>query len=135
MLQVYRVVLFSLILTSSKYIEGYRILGVFTLNSKSHNVMFDALMRGLTKHNHQVDMITRFPPKDPSKSKTLIDLSETQKILMDGHTIDEAQTLNWRNIGYMGNEDCKLLGMEKLQNFLKNWQQDSPYDVIITEVS
>lgn len=44
---------------------GFRVLGIFPLHMKSHFVVFEALMKGLARENHRVDVISPFPQKKP----------------------------------------------------------------------
>jgi glucuronosyltransferase len=46
--------------------EAERILAVFSLNGKSHFVMFEALLKGLAARGHQVYAVGHFPQKSGS---------------------------------------------------------------------
>lgn len=122
--------------------RAYRILGVFPYNSKSHNIVFQALMRGLAKHGHQVDVISHFPLKKPIKNyNDIINLDGTLKSNVDNFTIEYAtqvsgygQLVNVIAL-FDGNRVCHLMGSEKFQKLIKNPPKISPYDLVITEVS
>ncbi|KAF2882090.1 hypothetical protein ILUMI_24093 [Ignelater luminosus] len=45
--------------------ENYRILGLFPFPSRSHVVMFQALMKGLAEKGHEVDVLSHFPQEKP----------------------------------------------------------------------
>lgn len=135
--KMYKIIFLSLFLMSTTNIDAYRILAVFPQKLKSHNVMFDVLMKGLAKHNHQVDLITFFPNKNVLKNyKTIINLNETKKSTYNSLTVATANNKDlWLNTVYKGNNVCELLGYHKLQSLLKNPPIDPPYDVVITEVN
>lgn len=120
--------------------DGYRILCVFPYNAKSHNIIFDSLMKGLAKKGHHLDVITHFPLKNPMKNyNVIIDLNGTADASVNHVPIEavakrvidpvEEITLNH------GNEFCHNLGLQKFQELIKNPPSDPPYDLVITEVS
>lgn len=120
--------------------SAYRILGIFPLNSRSHEMMFESLMTGLAKRGHQVDVVTHFPVENPPKNyKNIVNLSGTMDNLVNSFTINFSKNLAG-DIGYYiatlyGNELCYLLGQNDMQELIKNPPSDPPYDVLITEVS
>ena len=129
-----------LILDLISKIDGYRILGIFPMNSKSHNNMFEGLMKGLAKREHQVDVVTHFETKNPPKNyRTIINLTGTQPAFVNNMTIDYASNMGSDPVPHIiktfGNELCELLALEKMQNLIKNPPKDPPYDIVITEVS
>lgn len=67
MLQIQRfliLIIVGIILQNTfKGCDGYRILGIFPLNGRSHMMMFEQLMKGLAKRGHQVDVVSTFPQK------------------------------------------------------------------------
>ncbi|XP_023246022.1 2-hydroxyacylsphingosine 1-beta-galactosyltransferase-like [Copidosoma floridanum] len=125
--------LFVLLIIS--FAESYRILGVFPLPSKSHDVMLSALMKGLAERNHQVDVITQFPEKNPPPNyKVVVDLSGSTEAVTNNVSMKYAKTLSGNPTFYMstkyGNDLCHLMGLEKMQSFIKNIPS---YDLVITE--
>ncbi|XP_055848943.1 UDP-glycosyltransferase UGT5-like [Episyrphus balteatus] len=50
--------------TLSNIADGYKILGVFPIASKSHFIIGDALMRGLAEKGHDVTVISPYPMRD-----------------------------------------------------------------------
>lgn len=57
-------------------ISGYRILGIFPHEGKSHHNMFDPILIELAKRGHQVTVITNFPLTNPPVNYTEIDISK-----------------------------------------------------------
>ncbi|CAB0034905.1 unnamed protein product [Trichogramma brassicae] len=65
--------------------DAYRILGVFPFAGKSHNIIFESLMKGLAKRGHQVDVVTHFPLVEPLKNyNDIINLNGTMENLAFG---------------------------------------------------
>ncbi|XP_033219246.1 UDP-glucuronosyltransferase 2B31-like isoform X1 [Belonocnema kinseyi] len=123
--------IFSVIITTN----GYRILGIFPMNSKSHNNMFEALMKGLEKVGHEVDVISHFELKNPPKNyKTIINLNGTTPVLVNNLTFENAAIMGNDPIPYIadviGSKLCELMGLEEMQKIIKN---PPPYDAVITE--
>ncbi|XP_055904143.1 UDP-glycosyltransferase UGT5-like [Eupeodes corollae] len=50
--------------TLPKIINGYKILGVFPIASKSHFIFGEALMKGLAEKGHEVTVISPYPMSD-----------------------------------------------------------------------
>ncbi|XP_023245843.1 uncharacterized protein LOC106639852 [Copidosoma floridanum] len=126
------------IITSLHQFSAYRILGIFPLNGRSHEMMFESLMKGLARRGHQVDVVTHFPPKNPPKNyKNIINLSGTMESLVNNFTIDfvlgMADDVGTHVATVYGNRLCHLMGLEEMQNLLKNPPSNPPYDVLITE--
>lgn len=120
--------------------SAYRILGVFPLNGRSHDMMFEALMVGLAERGHQVDVVTHFPVKNPpSNYRTIVNLSGTLVDLVNNFTIEfvlgMADEVGYHVATNLGNKLCDLLGHEEIQHLLKNPPTDPPYDLLITEVN
>ncbi|XP_001603802.1 UDP-glucuronosyltransferase 2A1 [Nasonia vitripennis] len=136
MLRSVIVLLLSSVIISQ--VSGYRILGIFPLNSRSHEMMFEALMKGLAKRGHQVDVVTHFSVKNPPKNyKTVVNLAGTMETLVNNFTIDFALSVRG-DVGYhvattFGNRLCNLLALKEMQDLIHNPPNDPPYDVLITE--
>lgn len=134
----YAVVLFFISVISLS--ETYRILAIFPFNSRSHNGMFNALIRGLADRNHQLDVITHFPLKNPPPSyKVILNLDGTVPKIVNNFTYDFVTKLSedtsYFIAKFYGNDLCELLRMEEIQKIVKSPPQDPPYDLVITEVS
>jgi glucuronosyltransferase len=119
---------------------SYRILAIFPYNGKSHDVMFNALMMGLAEHNHQIDVITHFPPKNPPPNyKVIVNLNGTLENVQNNLTINFVTTLSTNTteliVSKFGNKICQLLSLEEIQKLVRNPPNDPPYDLVITEVS
>ncbi|XP_033229037.1 UDP-glucuronosyltransferase-like [Belonocnema kinseyi] len=116
-----------------------RILGVFPFNGKSHNNVFNALMKSLAKKGHQVDVITHYPLKNPPKNyKTIFNLNGTRPDYVNNISIKCLSQECGDPISFFaivaGNEICELLSLQEMQNIIKNISDDPPYDLVITEV-
>ena len=128
-----------LVFTILSVCKSYRILGVFPFNAKSHNIVFEALMKGLAKRGHQVDVITQFPlKKDVKNYKEILNLDGTLDRLVDNYTIQFITQMNEDVLELLaenyGNRLCHFLGLDELQKLIKNPPTDPAYDVVITEV-
>ncbi|XP_023246023.1 UDP-glucuronosyltransferase 2A1-like [Copidosoma floridanum] len=96
-------------------------------------MMFNALMVGLAKRNHQVDVITHFPAKNPPPNfKLLIKLNGTFDKVSINSVVDRDLTAHIADL--RGNKMCELLGIEEIQKLIKNPPHDPPYDLLVTEV-
>ncbi|XP_043268666.1 UDP-glycosyltransferase UGT5-like [Venturia canescens] len=118
--------------------EGYRILGIFPFCSKSHQMMFDALSKGLARRGHQLEIVTCFPPKKPIANFTvLMNVENSQTPLVNSWTVDLALNVGSDTlkaiIEVYGNDLCHLMGREEMQRIIKNPPKDPPYDLIIVE--
>lgn len=120
--------------------SAYRILGVFPFNAKSHNIVFEALMKGLAKRGHQVDVVTHFPLKNPVKNyNDIINLDGSMENLVNNYTIEFVSKITGNVVDILatsyGNRVCHFMGFEKMQKLIKNPPTNPPYDLVITEVS
>ncbi|OXU17534.1 hypothetical protein TSAR_014640 [Trichomalopsis sarcophagae] len=118
--------------------SGYRILGAFPFNGKSHHIVFEALMKGLAKHGHQVDMITHFSLNKPMKNyNVIINLAGSMESFVNNITIKFASELSDDMVTPIatiyGNRLCDFMGFEEMQKLFKNPPTDPPYDLVITE--
>lgn len=118
-------------------INSYRILGVFPMNSRSHNNMFDPLMKGLAKRGHKIDVISHFELKNPPDNyRTIINLHGTRHDLTNNISVEHASQIGHDPIIHIsttyGNEFCELMNLEEFQKIIKN--PIHHYDLIITEV-
>ena len=123
-------------------VDTYRILGIFPLGFKSHNMFFQALMKSLARKGHQVDVISHYELLDPPKNyTTIINLANIEYDFpkVDFYMIQEIKAYDQDFIQaseeLYGLRICKLMGHEKIQKFLRNPPRNPPYDLIITEVT
>lgn len=119
---------------------AYRVLGIFPLNGRSHEMMFEALMKGLAKRGHQVDVITHFPTKNPPVNyRTLVNLSGTMENLVNSFSIDfvlgMADEVGFHVATAYGNRLCDLMNLKEIQEVIHNPPSNPPYDVLVTEVN
>lgn len=118
---------------------GYRILGVFPFNGKSHFMMFEQLMKILAKKGHQVDVISTFPLKKPYPNYTDLIVLPVSSSWINNLTFDEIQNSFSVSppliVGQIaGNMICEYLKYPKIQELIHNPPKNPPYDAIILEV-
>lgn len=117
-----------------------RILGIFPLNGRSHMMMFEALMKGLAKRGHQVDVVNTFPQKTKFPNYTDIIIPPALPKLVNNMTYDFFQDVQKNNMVHFiaqvaGNLICdKGLADPQIQKIIKNPPNDPPYDLVIVEV-
>ena len=104
--------------------KSYRVLGVFPLNVKSHNMVFEALMKGLAKRGHQIGVITQFPLKrDVKNYKEILNLDGTLDRLVNNVTMEFISQINKDIVTEIaesdGNRLCHFLGLDELQKLIK----------------
>ncbi|XP_057333523.1 UDP-glycosyltransferase UGT5-like [Microplitis mediator] len=117
--------------------ESYRILGIFPFQSRSHQMMFDTIIKGLLRKGHQVDVMTLYPLKNPPKNYSVV-------VNLEG--ITESYVNKWdvetaMNHGpglpiiadVCGNKVCEFLGLPDVQKIIKNPPNNPPYDLIVME--
>ncbi|XP_031829094.1 UDP-glycosyltransferase UGT5 [Nomia melanderi] len=119
--------------------QGYRILGLFPFNGKSHFVMFEQMMKALARKGHHVDVVSTFPLKKPYKNyNDLVALKASWQFL-NNMTFNDMKTMLLPGISQAvahlcGNEVCKFLSHPRLQELVKNPPKDPPYDVVFVEI-
>ncbi|XP_043483367.1 UDP-glucosyltransferase 2-like [Leptopilina heterotoma] len=119
-------------------IEGHRILGIFPFAARSHNIFFEALMKGLSKAGHQVDVISHYEPRYSGENLTrILDLSKFENQLVVDNEIGIAFEFDDNIIKFIstkfGNDLCELMGSEEMQNILQNSLKERSYDLVISE--
>ncbi|XP_051159341.1 UDP-glucosyltransferase 2-like isoform X2 [Leptopilina boulardi] len=119
--------------------DAYRILVIAPFNSKSHTNSLESVAKALALKGHQVDVISHFELKNPPKNyTTIINLHGSLKETVNTWTLDMVE--HFQNVDTVrilveefGNNFCELMGLEKMQRFIKNPPNDPPYDLLITE--
>ncbi|KAK9306717.1 hypothetical protein QLX08_002634 [Tetragonisca angustula] len=134
-MKVLSVVLICTILSAC---HGYRILGVFPFNGKSHFMMFEHLMKSLARKGHQVDVISTFPLKKPYPNYNDMIVLPAERQFMNNLTYNEIDTLFRDSVVFAvaslaGNLVCEHLNNPQIQELIRNPPKDPPYDVIIME--
>ncbi|KAL7293656.1 hypothetical protein TKK_0012735 [Trichogramma kaykai] len=119
--------------------DAYRILGVFPFAAKSHNILFESLMKGLAKRGHQVDVVTHFPlSKPPENYRDIINLNGTMENLVNNFTIEFVNQMAGDIVESIatnyGNRICEFMGLPEMQQLIHGPLPNPPYDVVITEV-
>lgn len=132
--QIFSIFLFSLTIECN----CYKILIVYPFNSPSHNIFLESISIGLAKRGHQIDAISHYKPKNPPDNyKTIVYLNGTRPNVVNNMTIDFASQIGTNTVTFIattfGNELCDLMGLDKMQELIKNSPKHRPYDLIITE--
>ena len=126
------------IVIRGEFSDGYRILGVFPLNGKSHFTMLEMLMKSLAKKGHQVDVINHFPLKKPFPNYKDYSLYGLLPDLVNNVSYDLMQTFTSSSMKQFvhnaGDKICNLLSHPSIKNIIKNPPNDPPYDLVIVEV-
>ncbi|XP_034941506.1 uncharacterized protein [Chelonus insularis] len=130
--------LFISLFVSIYSIEAYRILAIFPFQSRSHQMMFDAIVKGLARKGHQIDVMTVYPLEKPIPNyKVVVNLESQQKNLVNQWDVKFASELGQDTIPIIallfGNGLCEYLGLPEVQEIIKNPPKDPPYDLIILE--
>ncbi|XP_011644491.1 UDP-glucuronosyltransferase 2B31-like [Pogonomyrmex barbatus] len=117
--------------------HGYRLLGLFPFQGKSHFVMFEQLMKGLARKGHQVDVVSTFPLKKPYPNYTDIVTLPMPVQLVNNISYDVMQQLLGSNPVYAvatlgGNDLCTYLGYPSIQELAR--PKNPPYDAVLIEV-
>lgn len=133
------IVLLGLTALSPTGCEGSRILGMFPLHAKSHHMMFDALMKGLARRGHQVDVVSPFPQKKPYPNLTdIIVLPLYMPRFVNNMTYDSFRSMAGGLVHFVatetGNRICEGLSHPKMLDLIQNPPNDPPYDLVLTEV-
>lgn len=128
-----------LICTILSICHGYRILGVFPFNGKSHFMMFEQLMKILARRGHQVDVISTFPLTKPYPNYNDLIVLPAGRQFMNNMTYDEIKTLFAGSPTHVvatlaGNDICEFLNNSQVQQLIRNPPNDPPYDAVIMEV-
>lgn len=126
---------------SVNQVHSSRILAIFPFPGKSHQIMFDAMILGLSRRGHQVDVISHFPMKTlPPNVNYVVSLQGTVKSLVNSFHMDfVTNNLSQEPAIFIstlyGNDLCELMGHEKMRRFIDDIRgKDSLYDLVITEV-
>ncbi|KAF7382487.1 hypothetical protein HZH68_015406 [Vespula germanica] len=116
--------------------KGYRILGIFPYQSKSHFNMFETLTKGLAKKGHQVDVISPFPQKRPFVNYTDIVVIPPQLKIINNVSYNIAKNIWTVQIvsNIAGNDICEHLAHPDIQKLIHNPPKDPPYDVVLIQV-
>ena len=131
--------LILLIYILTKVVGTYRVLGIFPLPYRSHNIFLEAIMKGLAREGNQVDVITHYELTNPPKNyKTILNLAKVDFPFPKSYfnTIQEVIDVAKDPIELFNEIDqvCTFLAHKKTQDFIQNPPKNSPYDVIILEV-
>ncbi|XP_033212471.1 uncharacterized protein LOC117170059 [Belonocnema kinseyi] len=119
-------------------IDAYRILGVFAWSYKSHNMLFQTLMKSLAKQGHQVDVISHYELENPPENyRTILNLANLEVVLpevqFDSVEKTKDNTDDMIASAEKGMALCALLSHEKMQHILRNPPKNPGYDLIIIE--
>lgn len=126
--------LLFILLTSGA--ESARILGVFTVASVSHQIVFQPIWKELSLRGHQVTVLTPNPLNDPSLTNlTEIDLSFQYKIMENlrhemAHGMD-----HWTILRHMLAAFLHFIGFAYENDVVKQFvkAKNGSYDVVLAE--
>ena len=122
--------------TLLKFRDGYKILGLFPFNGKSHFVMFEQVMTELARKGHEVDVVSHFPLKEKEKNYNDFSLKGSSPEIQNNLTFNVLYTTpTWvKNVLIRDmNPLCDLLGHPVMQNLINGTPKKS-YDLIVIEV-
>lgn len=131
--------IFSWLLCSS-ICHGYRLLAICPFHATSHFVIFEQLLKGLTRKGHQVDVISPFPLKKPYPNYTDIVTVPSPNKLQNNMTYELVKHMFWETgpahiiATIAGNDLCEYLADPKIQELVRNPPKDPPYDAVVMEV-
>lgn len=120
--------------------DAYRILSIFPFQSRSHHMMFDAIIKSLARKGHQMDVMTLYPLKKPMQNyNVVVNLEGKQPSLVNQWDVKFASELGDDTLPIIalpfGNGLCEYLAIPELQAIIKNPPQNPPYDLVIVEVN
>lgn len=120
--------------------EGYKILGICPISSRSHFNMLETLMKGLAKRGHEVDVVSHYPQKKVYKNYR--DLSLHGSISDTINNLDFTAATNFAStfwikhaLEIMALETCQLLGHPVMQSLINKSPNSTTYDLVIIHVS
>lgn len=119
------------------HVHSAKILGVFTVASVSHQIVFQPIWKELSLRGHQVTVLTPNPLNDPSLTNlTEIDLGFMYGKL-EGFKGELSKGMNhWTAIDVFLNVFFNISSQIVLQEDVKNFIKDNStsYDVVLVEV-
>lgn len=123
----------SILTLLSCKVRGYKILGIFPFEGKSHYIIFEDLMKQLAYRGHNITVLSHFPQITPIKNFKDVSLVPNTDIKIrfdfDGFmklTKPEKVLLIAKN----GLRSCAHLNSSAIQNFLKTNEE---FDLILIE--
>lgn len=135
---IYFLILISAIATKY-HINGYRLLGIFPFQTRSHFVMFEAMLKNLARNGHQVDVISPFPLKKPHPNYTdLFEFSIGAPQFTNNFTYDQTKDASvkfpvlWIT-KFAGQDLCEGLALPGFQKLIHRTPKNR-YDAVIVEV-
>ncbi|XP_070166542.1 UDP-glucosyltransferase 2-like [Polyergus mexicanus] len=119
--------------------HGYRLLGLFPFYGRSHFIMFEQLLKGLSRKGHQVDVISSFPLKRSYPNYTDIVELVPSLVFVNNISYERMQQMFRGNLAYtiatvVGNDICGYLENPAIQELARNPPKDPPYDAVLIEV-
>ncbi|KAK2584309.1 hypothetical protein KPH14_006702 [Odynerus spinipes] len=101
--------------------------------------MFEALMKGLAKKGHQVDVVSPFPLKKPIANYTdLVSLPSAMKLVNNVSYKQMKEQLYGLPVYAVstigGNQLCEYLALPDIQKLIHDPPKNPPYDVVLIEI-
>ena len=91
------------------YVQPARILGLFPHPGKSHQMVFDPLMRALAERGHDVTVASFFPIKDPPAIYTSVSLEGVAPPVIETWNIQDFDNSSWI---------LKFLGLDRIITYI-----------------
>nr|QPA18386.1 UDP-gluconosyltransferase [Trialeurodes vaporariorum] len=128
----------TLVAVSVKNVSGYKILGLFPYNGKSHFIMFESLMKGLAEKGHTVDVLSHFPLDTSMDNYTDFSVAGSIRVLTGQISLEVFEEYRFDPLGINNIKFLyySILGHETIMNssaIQRLMESDERYDLIITE--
>lgn len=136
----YKLINICVIVLQIVCVSSYNILGIFPLTGKSHFLVYEPILKGLSEKGHNVTVLGYFPLNEGIKNYRDIVVGDMD-IYYDNLDKSNLQNLSkvdtsrrqiystFLILSFLGRESCKLLfESEKVQNFLK---EDNKFNIVL----
>lgn len=130
---------FTISVQQQSCISGYKVLGLFPLTVKSHYIMFEQLLKGLSRKGHVVHVVSPYKQDKPHPNYTdLVEFDIGMPHWVNNFTYQGAMSIGQSFpvlyvTGYSGYNVCEGLALPGLQKLIRETPRDS-YDVVLTQV-
>ncbi|XP_026325369.1 uncharacterized protein LOC113234285, partial [Hyposmocoma kahamanoa] len=122
--------LILLLLSCLTIAHSYKILCVFPIPSKSHNMLGKGVVHSLLKAGHEITWVTPYEDNKPQKNLKFVYVSDVIKIIEDLDMTDMIKSQSFALILQMGrNISTTTAGNQQLRDILVTQQ----FDAVVTE--
>ncbi|XP_029729225.1 UDP-glucosyltransferase 2 isoform X1 [Aedes albopictus] len=91
-------VLFAIVMTVASIVEGARILAIFPSPAKSHQIVFQALIKGLLERGHSMVVMTPDPFETDNPNITQINWNYAHKIMEENFDVAKLRQQNCNSL-------------------------------------